>query len=73
MKLFLPSHDTNEERYCAVTQFEACYAHRCFPCWDEPSIKATFDIALTVPKDRVALSNMVSHTFKKIPDQKLTK
>lgn len=53
------SHDTNEERYCAVTQFEACDAHRCFPCWDDPAIKATFDISLSVPKDRVALSNMV--------------
>lgn len=52
------SHDTNEERYCAVTQFEACDAHRCFPCWDDPAIKATFDITLSVPKNRVALSNM---------------
>lgn len=26
--------------------------------WDEPAIKATFDITLKVPADRVALSNM---------------
>lgn len=26
--------------------------------WDEPAIKATFDITLNVPTDRVALSNM---------------
>lgn len=62
------SHDTKEERYCAVTQFEACYAHRCFPCWDEPSIKATFDISLTVPKDRVALSNMPISYEEDLPD-----
>lgn len=37
---------------------EATDARRCFPCWDEPAIKATFDITLIVPKDRVALSNM---------------
>lgn len=37
---------------------EATDARRCFPCWDEPAIKATFDITLVVPKDRVALSNM---------------
>ncbi|KAH8252193.1 hypothetical protein KR026_011809 [Drosophila bipectinata] len=49
---------TGEERYAGVTQFEATDARRCFPCWDEPAIKATFDITLEVPKDRVALSNM---------------
>ncbi|XP_030380282.1 puromycin-sensitive aminopeptidase [Scaptodrosophila lebanonensis] len=49
---------SGEERYAGVTQFEATDARRCFPCWDEPAIKATFDITLVVPKDRVALSNM---------------
>ncbi|XP_058067309.1 puromycin-sensitive aminopeptidase isoform X2 [Anopheles bellator] len=47
-----------EERYAGVTQFEATEARLCFPCWDEPALKATFDITLTVPRDRVALSNM---------------
>ncbi|XP_055910052.1 puromycin-sensitive aminopeptidase [Eupeodes corollae] len=49
---------SGEERYAGVTQFEATDARRCFPCWDEPAIKATFDITLVVPEDRVALSNM---------------
>lgn len=49
---------TGEERFAGVTQFEATDARRCFPCWDEPAIKATFDITLIIPQNRVGLSNM---------------
>jgi len=48
------------EKYNAVTQFESTDARRCFPCWDEPALKATYDVTLVVPKDLVALSNMSS-------------
>ena len=50
--------DDGEERYAATTQFEPTDARRAFPCWDEPALKAKFSITLTVPKDRLALSNM---------------
>lgn len=49
---------TGEERYAGVTQFEATDARRCFPSWDEPAIKATYDITLIIPENRVGLSNM---------------
>ncbi|KAL5786402.1 hypothetical protein ACOSQ2_008794 [Xanthoceras sorbifolium] len=47
-----------EKKNMAVTQFEPADARRCFPCWDEPSCKATFKITLDAPSELVALSNM---------------
>lgn len=46
------------ERFMASTQFEATDARRSFPCWDEPSVKAMFDLTLEVPSELVAISNM---------------
>ena len=44
-------------RYLATTQFEATDARQAFPCWDEPSRKASFDVTLIVPQELTALSN----------------
>jgi len=45
-------------RFAVVSKFEAIYARRGFPCFDEPSFKATFDVALDVPPGEVAVGNM---------------
>ncbi|OTF72637.1 hypothetical protein BLA29_000862, partial [Euroglyphus maynei] len=49
----------NEIRYMTGTKFEPTYARMAFPCFDEPSLKATFDITLIYPTGFTALSNQI--------------
>jgi len=44
--------------YMFSTQFESCAARMAFPCFDEPNLKATFDVELEIPEELTALSNM---------------
>ena len=47
----------SQTKYIAVTQFEESDARRAFPCMDHPARKATFDIAMDIDPDLVAISN----------------
>jgi cytosol alanyl aminopeptidase len=40
------------------SKFEAIYARRAFPCFDEPGFKLPFDVALTVPAGAEVIGNM---------------
>ncbi|KAK4101305.1 hypothetical protein N658DRAFT_507242 [Parathielavia hyrcaniae] len=55
-----------EFHYMLSTQFEACDARRAFPCFDEPNLKATFDFAIEIPDDQVALCNMPEKESKPV-------
>ncbi|CAN5583390.1 M1 family metallopeptidase [soil metagenome] len=49
---------TGAKKEMLGTQFEATDARRMFPCWDEPSFRAAFQLTVVVPESFTAVSNM---------------
>ena len=58
----------SENKIALGTQFEATDARRLFPCWDEPSFRARFQLTAVVPENWLAISNMPIESERKIPD-----
>jgi puromycin-sensitive aminopeptidase len=49
--------DAGNQKWALSTQFEATHARRAFPCWDEPALKATYDVTIEIDSDLEVLSN----------------
>jgi alanyl aminopeptidase len=57
----------NKARY-VITQLEALYARRVFPCIDEPDSKVPWQLSLDVPAKQVAVSNTPIAKETALPD-----
>jgi aminopeptidase N len=56
---------TGARKVMLGTQFEATDARRVFPCWDEPSFRARFQLTAVVPENWTAVSNMPAESETK--------
>src|ERR1700736_3339221 len=57
---------TGAKKIALGTEFEPTDARRFFPCWDEPSFRARFQLTAVVPESWLAVSNMPVESEKKI-------
>lgn len=49
--------DPSDDKEYVYTQFEAYECNQCIPSFDQPNLKATFNLTLLTPEEWVALSN----------------
>ncbi len=53
--------DAQDQQEYIYTDFEPYQAHELFPCFDQPDLKARFDLTLTMPSDWKAIGNELPH------------
>ncbi|KAL7672096.1 hypothetical protein ACOME3_006991 [Neoechinorhynchus agilis] len=58
---YYPYQSGTQYDYLVFTDFSRKGARKAFPCWDEPSFKAVFDLKIVAPIFQIAISNMPLH------------
>lgn len=66
---FVDPEDGKEYIY---TQFEPYDAHRFFPCFDQPDIKATYKLVVNAPKEWIIISNTIEEKTEEKEKRKIT-
>jgi puromycin-sensitive aminopeptidase len=64
--------ESGTEHVIATTQMQTTDCRRAFPCWDEPDMKAVFDISLVIEPHLLAVSNGAEISRTSGPDGKVT-
>src|SRR5207237_4760292 len=69
---YMPYHEegTGAKKIALGTQFESTVARRFFPCWDEPSFRARFQLTAVVPENWLAVSNTPIESERKVENGK---
>ncbi len=63
--------DPEDEEEYLYSNFEPYSAHRMFPCFDQPDIKATYELTVTAPENWAIISNTFEKSSK-TSGQKIT-
>ncbi len=62
--------DPTDQRIYLYSNFEPYHAHRVFPCFDQPDLKATFEVTVEAPLDWEVISNTLPKESKPLSGKK---
>ncbi|WP_336209926.1 aminopeptidase N [Nonomuraea sp. LPB2021202275-12-8] len=61
--------DPVDQKVYLHSQFETADAHRMYACFDQPDLKATFQLTVLAPDDWEVVSNAAASGVQKLPEQ----
>uniref|UniRef100_A0A8D0HCZ6 Aminopeptidase n=1 Tax=Sphenodon punctatus TaxID=8508 RepID=A0A8D0HCZ6_SPHPU len=70
---FVPYKDMGQSRLLVASQMEPTFARTVYPCFDEPAMKATFNVKIVHHPKYVALSNMPAIDVSEFKDANTSK